>query len=316
MSNLKSTEECIKQSIEVHGEIYDYTKSVNLGVKIKTCIICHKINSITGEEHGEFWQTFDNHINNKRGCPRCSGLLKTTDDIISECINTHGDIYQYNDTIYKGKKEKIEIFCPIEGHGTFWQFPDNHIKGHGCPKCVHRYKTNSEEFIEKAIKIHGDKYDYSKVVYVNAKSKVCIICRKCGKYFWQTPNKHLLKQGCVCHKQTKLELEIENFLIKNNIKYEVEKTFKWLKNIKTNNLLRLDFFLPEYNIAIECQGIQHFKPVKWFGGEKGLKQTQNRDKIKKELCEQNNIKILYYNYNKKTTKKLEDILNEYKLNSM
>ena len=73
--------------------------------------------------------------------------------------------------------------------------------------------------------------------------------------------------------------------------------FDWLKY---KNPLKLDFYLPDYNIAIECQGQQHYKPIKYFGGEEKLSIIKERDKIKKELCEKNGIKIVYYS-NKKNT---------------
>ena len=56
----------------------------------------------------------------------------------------------------------------------------------------------------------------------------------------------------------------------------------------------MDFYLPEYNIAIECQGIQHFKAIDFFGGEKGFKNTVYRDKNKERLCNNNGIMVLYY----------------------
>lgn len=52
-----------------------------------------------------------------------------------------------------------------------------------------------EEFIEKAVSVHGDEYDYSKVEYKNSKTKVCIVCPEHGEFF-QTPAKHLSGQGC------------------------------------------------------------------------------------------------------------------------
>ena len=56
-------------------------------------------------------------------------------------------------------------------------------------------KITQEEFIEKARLIHGNKYDYSKIVYINARTKVCIICPIHGE-FWQTPHSHLNNHGC------------------------------------------------------------------------------------------------------------------------
>ena len=116
---------------------------------------------------------------------------------------------------------------------------------------------------------------------------MCILCPEHGE-FWQTPSSHLCGKGCPYCKESHLEKEINDFLIKNNIIFEREKHFDWLGKQS------LDFYLPEYNIAIECQGIQHFEPIDFFGGElKFIKQIKN-DIIKKEKCYNNNIKILYY----------------------
>ena len=142
-------------------------------------------------------------------------------------------------------------------------------------------------FIEKAKKIHGDKYDYSKVKYVNIHTKVCIICPIHGE-FWQVPNYHLSGCGCPQCKKSHLENEVESFLKMNNILYESQKKFEWL------GLQSLDFYLPKYGIAIECQGEQHYKSIKKFGGEITFNKIQIRDYNKKKLCMENGIKLLYY----------------------
>lgn len=67
-------------------------------------------------------------------------------------------------------------------------------------------------------------------------------------------------------------------------------------------LKSLDFYLPKYNTAIECQGIQHFEPSDYFGGYKSFNQQQERDKLKKQLCNENNINLLFYS-DKNTLKK-------------
>lgn len=69
-------------------------------------------------------------------------------------------------------------------------------------------------------------------------------------------------QGCPFCNESKLEEEMKLFLNKNGIKFERQKTFDWLKNIKS---LKLDFYLPDYNTAIECQGIQHFEAREIWG---------------------------------------------------
>lgn len=92
---------------------------------------------------------------------------------------------------------------------------------------------------------------------------------------------------------SKLENKIRMFLLKNKIIFTMQKTFPWLKR-KKKGQLKLDFYLDEYNIGIECQGGQHYEPYDLFGGQKEYENTVKRDTIKKKLCEEHNIPILYF----------------------
>ena len=219
--------------------------------------------------------------------PKKSRLI-TQEVFIERAALKHDNKYDYSKTQYVGRQEKICIICPK--HGEFWQNPHFHLQGGNCPKCVGGVRLTTEQFIEKAKLVHGDKYDYSKVEYKNTATKVCIICREHGE-FWQTPNNHLFGAGCPTCPQSNLEGEIRQFLIKNNIKFEQEKTFSWLV---FNRKMFLDFFLPEYGVGIECQGGQHFSPSELFGGISFYNKTIERDKAKKQLCEEHGINILYY----------------------
>ena len=106
-------------------------------------------------------------------------------DFIWKAIQVHGFRYNYSKVEYKNNKVKVCIICPE--HGEFWQTPDKHLSGQGCPKCANNVKSTTEEFVKKAIQVHRDKYDYSKVEYKGALIKVCIICPEHGE-FWQTPS--------------------------------------------------------------------------------------------------------------------------------
>ena len=122
----------------------------------------------------------------------------TTEEFIKRAREVHGDKYDYSKVEYVDSKTKVCIIC--KEHGEFIQQPNNHLRGIRCPKCgaeIRRKKrTHSvEDFLKKAKSIHGDKYDYSKVDYVNKKTKVCIVCPTHGD-FWQSPEKHLFGQGC------------------------------------------------------------------------------------------------------------------------
>lgn len=226
-------EEFITKAKKVHGDKYNYEKVDYINMSTKVCIIC--------PEHGEFWQTPKAHL--KYGCKKCGRLIcaaKTshnTDFFIEKAKNVHGNKYDYSKVDYKNAYTKICIICPE--HGEFFQTPHDHLKGAGCPKCGEVKKRNAKklstkEFIEKARKIHGNKYDYSKTEYVNTSTPVCIICPEHGE-FWQTPNCHLRKQGCPqCGKE------------KNSVskKYHVNDILKTFINVHGN---KYDYSKVEYN---------------------------------------------------------------------
>jgi len=181
-----TTAEFIEKAKAVHGNKYDYSK-VDLNHCVengKVCIICPK--------HGEFLQNYHNHLKGY-GCNICAGRITNTENFIKLAKEVHGDKYDYSKTRYINSQTKVKIICPI--HGEFEQRPNCHIKGNGCPKCNtenkhDRYAKSKEQFIEEARKVHGDKYDYSKVKYINSNTKVKIICPIHGE-FEQSPVSHL-----------------------------------------------------------------------------------------------------------------------------
>lgn len=134
---------------------------------------------------------------------------KTTEEFISDAINTHGLKYSYASVNYVNAKTKVIIICPI--HGEFVQIPKSHVQGAGCPKCAGTIQLDSATFISLATEIHNKKYDYSKVNYVNSKTKVIITCSIHGD-FEQTPSHHLhRKQGCSkCGKLSMSSLQSSN----------------------------------------------------------------------------------------------------------
>lgn len=290
MSKKVTTELFIKSAKEVHSDKYIYSKTKYVKSREKVTITCPK--------HGDFLQTPNSHLNGA-GCPKCKDenignrCRLTTEEFISKSKNIHGEVYDYSKVDYRGGHEKVEIVCQI--HGSFWQFPQNHLRGCGCPECkgsrISKSKTsNKEKFIEKAIIVHKNKYDYSKVVYINSTTPVEIVCKKHNTSFWQDPANHLQGKGCPICNSSKLENLVRNILDNNNISYEEQKTWDWLF-YKTSQ--RVDFFLPDYNIIIECQGIQHFEEIKFFGGKENLLETINRDKNKQKLCEEHGFHIIY-----------------------
>ena len=172
-----------------------------------------------------------------------------------------------NYIIAKNNEVKVCIICPK--HGEFWQKPHEHLRGTGCQKCYDERRGENkvysvEEWIDKVRKVHNGKYDYSKVEYYRSSQKVCIICPEHGE-FWQIPAMHLSGRGCPICKQSHLENKVEQMLKENNIKYISQYKTEWLGKQS------LDFYLPDYNIGIECQGRQHFENDTFFGGIEGFK---------------------------------------------
>ena len=248
-SQRKTKLKFIEESQKVHGDKYDYSKVVYKDNKTKVCIIC--------PEHGEFWQQPVNHLNLKQGCPKCSKILqsqkrsKTTGEFISEASKIHGTKYDYSKVEYKNWKTKVCIICPE--HGEFWQYPLQHVRGGGCPLCANSKRNmTTDEFIEKAKSIHGDKYDYSKTEYKDTYSDVEIICKKHGSFF-QKPFNHL--QGCGCQKCSPLKSKYEDEL------YKFLTTFTDPKNIIRNDRSILDgrdidIYIKDKKIGIEVNGIR------------------------------------------------------------
>lgn len=154
------------------------------------------------------------------------------------------------------------------------------------------------KLIDELNKIHNNKYDYS-LIEINKPIKyIDIICSKHVK-FTQKLCHHKSGSGCSsCSNNKKLN--------NKNIKYEEQKSFKKCKN---KRLLPFDFYLPEYNICIKFDGIQHYKPVKQYGGYDNFNKQKINDEIKNDFCLVNNIKLLRIKYNENIIEFLNNNIN-------
>ena len=182
------TIEFIKKAKNVHGDKYNYDLVDYINSYTKITIFC--------ETHGLFMQAPTKHLSGNN-CPKCAHTI-TTEEFITKVNKVHNNRYNYLNTVFNGVVEKIEINCST--HGSFIQKAQSHLRGVGCPKCANESRSNklvctNETFIEKAIEVHGDKYDYSKVECKGTRSKIKIFCSTHGE-FLQTPNAHLNGNGC------------------------------------------------------------------------------------------------------------------------
>lgn len=298
MAEKSTRDKFISTSNMVHNNKYDYSKVDYINNRIKICIIC--------PIHGEFWQTPKDHLNGC-GCPHCAleqrKLLRSKgkEKFINDARQVHGDKYDYSKVVYKNANTLVVLICPE--HGVFNMRPANHLNGQGCPKCANLtkgvyQKSNTEDFIRKSKLVHGDKYDYSKVDYVNNRVKVIIGCTEHGEFI-QKPLDHLHGSGCPeCGRKFGIaEKSVLNALKEKYTTVTYQYRPQWLHN-KTSSQ-SLDMFLPEYNIGIEYHGRQHFCPNVKFGGEEQFLMIQERDKRKYQKCLENGVKVFYISFERK-----------------
>ena len=286
-------DEFIQKAKMIYGDKYDYSLAEYIHNEKKVKIIC--------KDHGIFEKTPHSHISGKQGCKKCTGKYKETEDFIKKAKSVHGDKYDYSLVEYKGSKNKINIICLV--HGTFSQEANSHLIGNGCPSCAGKNKT-TDEFIKDVIKIHGEKYDYSKTLYTTAINNVIISCKIHGD-FLQLPHNHLRGSGCPACKNSRGENMVRIFLINNSMLFESQKKFK---DCRYKNVLSFDFYLSKLNTCIEYDGKQHFFPAVIFGGQEKLEFQQLKDQIKTNYCLKNNIPLIRIRYDEDVERVLSEKL--------
>ena len=162
-------------------------------------------------------------------------------------------------------------------------------------------RLTTAEFITRAKEKHGDKYDYSKVEYINSRTKVCIICPEHGE-FWQSANDHLQGKGCSKCGYSKMlniqvssgESDIMGVLNKWNISYKTQVPI--ISKVNDSGYLYVDFYVETLNTIIEYHGPQHYKPISSRGGDEKFIKQQVRDKELRQYCKDNNINLIEIKY--------------------
>lgn len=293
MTKRLSKEEILERARKAHGDRYDYSliEDENFeykGVNDNFPFICKK--------HGIFWQTASHHFHGQ-GCRECAneenGKNKalTWNQFVEKAKSVHNNEYEYpSNCEYINNNTVVQIIC--KKHGLFPQTPLHHLSGEGCPECG-REKTvmfntkTPEKYIKDANIVHGGKYIYHSD-YTKKNNTIRITCPIHGD-FTQEASNHLQGHGCPRCSMSHLEREVEKLLTENDIKFESHYTPDFFKN----KYMHLDFYLPDYNIGIECQGIQHFKPITIFGGDKEFEKRIKLDEEKYRLCEENGVRMVY-----------------------
>lgn len=284
----------IKRNIEIEGYKLiskDYKNSkTKLEIKCPNC-------------KNTFMMTYSNFHTNKQRCPKCGREKqyknqKLTYKYIKNEIEKDKK-YILLSKEYNGCWEDLKIKC-LTHNFIFYKNWHEFQQGKRCPKCSNEQRIEKQKhsysYIKDYVNSHGDELLSTK--YINNKSRLKIKCKE-GHIFFRNFDNYKSSQGCpICNKNTsKGEKKLNEILDKYNIKYITQYKFK---DCRFKKVLPFDFYLPEYNILIEYDGLQHFEIREHFGGYESFIDTKIRDTIKNIYCEDNNIELLripYWEFN-------------------
>lgn len=307
MGKRKTHEEYVKQVYEVNPNIDVVEMYVDCNTKIK-----HRC-KVDGHE----WLAFPNNILRGHGCSECMKRIlhhkfaKTHDDYIKEVASVNPDIEVLEEYI----NNHTPILHRCKKHDVIWKALPMHIlQGCGCAQC------KGEKIYNCKVKdIDTYKYEVAQTItnievmseyYINARTPILHKCTACGCIWNASPDNILRGYGCPECNISKGENKIKEYLIDCNINYISQYTFDDCKNY---HVLPFDFYLPKYNLCIEYDGIQHFEPIEFFGGQNGFEETVKRDTIKTNYCLLNNIQLIRIRYDEDAIEVLDKYFNNTKL---
>lgn len=265
---------------------------------------------------GNVWAALPNLILRGHGCRECMKkklhdmYSKTHEDYVNEVLNINPDI----EVVGEYLNASTPILHKCKRHNIEWLVLPMHIlEGSGCIKCkgekIYNKKVKDIETYKK------DVYNIDTNIevigeYINARTHVLHRCNVCGCLWNATPDNILSGYGCPECSMSKGEKKVKKYLTDRGINYIPQYTFDDCKNY---NVLPFDFYLPDYNICIEYDGIQHFKPIDFFGGQETFDSQMNRDRIKTNYCLLNNINLIRIKYNDDVFEILEQNFNNIKI---
>jgi len=283
-----------------HSEYIDEVAQINPNIEVLGIYI----NSGTKILHrckidGYMWRVVPSSILKGVGCPMCAGKAPYTTETFIETMS----IIQPNIEVigdYINNKTNIALRCKIDGY-EWCPTPHNVLRGQGCPKCAGRIPMSHDEYIEAVSHINGD-VDVAGT-FINQSEPILHRCKKDG-HEWMVRPEHILNgHGCPICKSSIGERLVSNYLKAHNIKYKPQHKFEQCKNKRK---LPFDFYIPDLNVCIEYDGIQHFYPVDQFGGENAFQECQLNDSIKNAFCQTSSIMLLRIRYDQNVIQVLDD----------
>lgn len=276
--------------------------------RTQVCYLCQK-----HIDKGEIVSAWTHIRTGKYGCPYCSGKYKTTDDFKREVLSIIPDVVIVGE--YKNARTKVHTKCINCGHE--WH-PEARslLYGQGCPMCARKKKSllalKTQEQFESDL--HSVNPNIVVVgTYAGTHKKIECRCVIHGVEWYSYPA-NLLNRSAGCPRcaierfnntPSSGERKIMDWLDVNKINYVSECS---LRGCAYKRPLRFDFYLPDYNIAIEYDGEQHFRPIGWYADDMdSFLNTQKRDSIKDEYCKDNGIDLIRIPYTE--YENIDNILN-------
>lgn len=250
---------------------------------------------------GYVWSTSPHSILIGNGCPMCANRIRRTHD---EYVNAVKDINNNIEVTGEFVNTHTETSHKCLICGYEWEAkPCNILIGNGCPNCAGNIKKSHDEYVHEISLLNPDIEVIG--IYINAKTPILHRCKIDGCEWYAAPTNVLDGRGCPRCGESSGERMIRQWLDKNNILYEYQKSFLDCRDKKP---LPFDFYLPEYNICVEYDGEQHYKSVDYFGGEEAFQKRVKHDKVKTEYCYKNSIRLLRIPYFANVEEELNNFL--------
>ena len=269
-----------------------------VGNEYQVCSPYKRANQKVLFKHTTCGNTFEmtpNHfLKDHRRCSYCNhGNAKSPEIFVNEFNKLASNEYTLLST-YRRSNEKIRVKHNKCGY-VYMVTPHAFLNGERCPKCFGNHRKSIDQFKKEVLKTTNNHYECLSETYINNRTKVHILHKDCNRDYWVTPHDFVNGNRCPFCQQSKGEKLVASILDQYKVSYEIQKDFEWNKG-KHNAPLPFDCYLPDYHLIIEYDGVEHTKPVAYFGGKPKYEQQVANDRLKEARAIDHNLKILRISY--------------------
>lgn len=259
---------------------------------------------------GNVYEVKPNKFISGSRCPYCGGTHKKTDVQFQQEVHALvGDEYVFLDT-YVNNYTKIRVKHNKCGN-VYKVTPSKFLSGNRCPYCAGLVKKTDKQFKHEVFNLVNNDYTFLDS-YVNSYTKLRVKHNGCGNVYEVQPNSFLSGKRCpYCNQTPKGETFISKILDNLNINYEYQKMFD---DLRDSQPLSYDFYIPDQNILIEYQGLQHYQPIDYFGGDDRFMVQQKHDQMKLDYAKEHWYNLIAVPYTEDTLPKIKKYLIKHGLN--